>query len=90
MMLIFRLSWPHLLRPTGRRRCTRRAQERLGKAAAYGFGWGIGAIMFGYGVTMAGMSVGFATIMGINTAVGSLLPFLGEVATPIFSRQADR
>ncbi|MGC1784314.1 MAG: L-rhamnose/proton symporter RhaT [Acidobacteriaceae bacterium] len=46
------------------------------KGAAYGFGWGIGAIMFGYGVTMAGMSVGFATIMGINTAVGSFLPFL--------------
>lgn len=43
---------------------------------AYGCGWGIGAILFGYGVTMAGMSVGFATIMGINTAVGSLLPFL--------------
>ncbi len=43
---------------------------------AYGFGWGVGAILFGYGVTMAGMSVGFATIMGINTAVGSMLPFL--------------
>jgi L-rhamnose-H+ transport protein len=43
---------------------------------AYGFGWGVGAVLFGYGVTMAGMSVGFATIMGINTAVGSILPFL--------------
>ena len=42
----------------------------------YGFGWGVGAVLFGYGVTMAGMSVGFATIMGINTAVGSMLPFL--------------
>ena len=46
------------------------------RGAAYGFGWGVGAILFGYGVTMTGMSVGFATIMGINTAVGSLLPFL--------------
>lgn len=43
---------------------------------AYGFGWGIGAILFGYGVTLAGMSVGYATIMGINTAVGSILPFM--------------
>lgn len=43
---------------------------------AYGFGWGVGAILFGYGVTLAGMSLGFATIMGINTAVGSLLPIL--------------
>ena len=46
------------------------------KGAAYGFGWGVGSILFGYGVTTAGMSVGFATIMGINTAVGSVLPFL--------------
>ncbi len=46
------------------------------KGAAFGFGWGAGSVLFGYGVTMAGMSVGFATIMGINTAVGSLLPFL--------------
>jgi len=46
------------------------------RGAAFGFGWGIGAVLFGYGVTMAGMSVGFATIMGVNTAVGSLLPFL--------------
>ena len=43
---------------------------------AYGFGWGMGAILFGYGVTLAGMSVGYAAIMGINTAVGSILPFL--------------
>lgn len=44
--------------------------------AAYGFGWGVGAILYGYGVTLAGMSVGIATIFGINTAVGSILPFL--------------
>jgi hypothetical protein len=42
----------------------------------YGCGWGIGAILFGYGVTLAGMSVGFAIIMGINTAVGSILPLV--------------
>lgn len=53
---------------------------------AYGFGWGMGAILFGYGVTLAGMSVGYAAIMGINTAVGSILPFLvkspGDLLTP--------
>jgi L-rhamnose-H+ transport protein len=53
---------------------------------AYGFGWGVGAILFAYGVTLAGMSVGFAIIMGINTAVGSILPFVvksrAELLTP--------
>ena len=51
-------------------------QETVWAGAAYGFGWGIGSILFGYGVTLAGMSVGFAIIMGINTAVGSILPFI--------------
>jgi L-rhamnose-H+ transport protein len=51
----------------------------------YGFGWGVGAILFSYGVTMAGMSVGFATIMGINTAVGSILPFLVKSRSELFT-----
>lgn len=53
--------------------------------AAYGFGWGIGAILFGYGVTLAGMSVGFAIIMGINTAVGSILPFVVKSRGELFT-----
>ncbi|MGC8550937.1 MAG: L-rhamnose/proton symporter RhaT [Acidobacteriaceae bacterium] len=53
--------------------------------AAYGFGWGIGAILFGYGVTLAGMSVGFAIIMGINTAVGSVLPFVATSRAQLFT-----
>jgi L-rhamnose-H+ transport protein len=53
--------------------------------AAYGFGWGIGSILFGYGVTLAGMSVGFAIIMGINTAVGSILPFVVKSRTQLFT-----
>lgn len=53
--------------------------------AAYGLGWGIGAILFGYGVTMAGMSVGFAIIMGINTAVGSVLPLVVKSRAELFT-----
>ncbi len=61
-------DWPAALRAAG--------ETTVWAGAAYGFGWGVGAILFGYGVTMAGMSVGYAAIMGINTAVGSILPFL--------------
>lgn len=57
----------------------------LWAGAAYGFGWGIGAILFGYGVTLAGMSVGFAIIMGINTAVGSILPFIVRSRAQLFT-----
>jgi L-rhamnose-H+ transport protein len=53
--------------------------------AAYGFGWGIGAILFGYGITLAGLSVGSATIFGVSTAVGSILPFLVKSPADLFT-----
>lgn len=44
----------------------------------FGFAWGLGAITFGYSISMVGLSLGYAVIMGINTAVGSILPFLAQ------------
>lgn len=44
----------------------------------FGFAWGLGAITFGYGISIQGLSLGYAVIMGINTAVGSLLPLLAQ------------
>ncbi len=70
-------NWPEAVHAAGAR--------TVWAGIAYGFGWGIGAILFGYGVTLAGMSVGFATIMGINTAVGSLLPFVVKSRADIFT-----
>jgi L-rhamnose-H+ transport protein len=43
---------------------------------AFGFGWGMGAVTFALGVNAIGLSIGYATIMGISTAVGSLIPML--------------
>ncbi len=76
MMLILPLIMAALVMPNWLEAVHAAGAGAVWTGAAYGFGWGVGSILFGYGVTMAGMSVGFATIMGINTAVGSLLPFL--------------
>jgi L-rhamnose-H+ transport protein len=76
MMIILPLIMAEFVMPNGMQAVNAAGSSAVWIGAAYGFGWGIGAILFGYGVTLAGMSVGFATIMGINTAVGSLLPFL--------------
>lgn len=76
MMLILPLVMAAFVTPDWREAVRAAGMRTVWAGAAYGFGWGIGAILFGYGVTMAGMSVGYATIMGINTAVGSILPFL--------------
>lgn len=76
MMLILPLIVAEFVMPNWLQAVHSAGAGAVWTGAAYGFGWGVGAILFGYGVTLAGMSLGFATIMGINTAVGSLLPFL--------------
>jgi len=46
----------------------------LTKAFVVGLCWGIGAITFGMGVHYVGIALGFAIIMGLSVAVGSLVP----------------
>lgn len=43
---------------------------------AFGFVWGVGAILFGKGMDMLGMALGYPIIMGINASIGSLIPTL--------------
>ena len=42
----------------------------------FGLGWGIGAILFGKGMDILGMALGFPIIMGINAAAGTIIPAL--------------
>jgi L-rhamnose-H+ transport protein len=55
-------------------------------AVLFGFGWGVGSVLFGLGVSMLGMALGFAIILGLTAAVGSLIPLLllspDELFTP--------
>src|SRR5487761_1710794 len=70
MMLILPLIMAAFVTPTWMEAVHAAGARTVWTGAAYGFGWGIGAILFGYGVSLAGISVGYAIIMGINTAVG--------------------
>lgn len=85
MMLILPMGMATFLMPNWLEAMRATGAGAVFRGAAYGFGWGIGSILFGYGVTMAGMSVGFATIMGINTAVGSFLPLLLQSSAYLFT-----
>jgi L-rhamnose-H+ transport protein len=80
MMIVLPLLMAAIVLPSWTQAVRAAGPQTVWTGAAFGFGWGVGAVLFGYGVTMAGMSVGYATIMGINTAVGSILPFV--VASP--------
>ncbi len=51
-----------------------------------GAGWGFGAITFGLGVYMVGLSLGFSIIVGITAVSGSLIPMIirtpGDILKP--------
>ena len=45
-------------------------------AVAFGFLWGWGAVTFALGISSVGMSLGYATIMGLSIALGSIIPMI--------------
>jgi L-rhamnose-H+ transport protein len=50
------------------------SESTLLKVVLFGFAWGIGAILFGLGISRVGLALGFALILGITATFGSLLP----------------
>jgi L-rhamnose-H+ transport protein len=46
----------------------------LVKVLVFGLLWGVGATLFGLGISRVGMALGFALILGITASLGSLLP----------------
>jgi L-rhamnose-H+ transport protein len=52
----------------------------------FGFGWGVGSVLFGIGIRRVGVSLGFSIILGLTAALGSLVPMVvlapAELLTP--------
>src|SRR6202007_1425108 len=46
----------------------------LVKVLLFGILWGVGATLFGLGISRVGMALGFALILGVTASFGSLLP----------------
>ncbi len=42
----------------------------------FGFGWGIGSVLFGLGVDRMGLAVGYGLILGLIAPIGTFLPLL--------------
>ena len=51
----------------------------------FGLLWGCGMTCFGLGVTMLGISLGYAIMMGLSVAVGSVVPLLTQHTSQIFA-----
>jgi L-rhamnose-H+ transport protein len=53
----------------------------------FGFGWGLGCLTFGLGVDYLGLSLGFAIILGLTAAIGTLVPLLVLAPEKLMSAQ---
>ena len=42
----------------------------------WGLGWGLGGLLFGLGVNYVGLALGFAIVIGLTAAIGTLIPLL--------------
>jgi L-rhamnose-H+ transport protein len=75
-LLIFPLGTAALTLPSLFQIYLQSNAQALLSAALFGFGWGIGSVLFGIGVSRLGMSLGFSIILGVTAALGSLVPML--------------
>jgi L-rhamnose-H+ transport protein len=48
----------------------------LWAALGFGAGWGIGSILFGIGITLVGMSLGYALVVSLTAVNGALIPLI--------------
>jgi L-rhamnose-H+ transport protein len=60
-------------------------RQELVVLACFGVCWGVGAILFGLGMDMIGLTLGYPLIMGLNASVGTLVPLLRLYGTSMFA-----
>jgi L-rhamnose-H+ transport protein len=59
----------------------------LAKVLAFGFGWGIGSVLFGLGVSRMGLAVGYGIILGLIAPIGTFLPLIVLHSERLWSAQ---
>ncbi|HZQ20535.1 MAG TPA: L-rhamnose/proton symporter RhaT [Terriglobales bacterium] len=60
-------------------------QQELVVLCGFGLCWGLGAILFGMGMDMIGLTLGYPLIMGLNASVGTFVPLLRLCGTSMFA-----
>jgi L-rhamnose-H+ transport protein len=59
----------------------------VARTALFGAGWGVGSVLFGLGVARVGMALGFAIIISVTAAVGSVAPMAIQQPEKLASTQ---
>ena len=63
------------------------SRATLLQIALFGLAWGVGSTLFGVGISRVGLALGFAIILGITAAFGSLLPLAVLHPQQLFDRR---
>ncbi len=74
-MLLFPLAWALLVVPDLFSIIAAAPASAIWIGMLFGFLWGIGGIMFGKSIPYIGISLTYGIVMGVCSAVGSLIPF---------------
>jgi L-rhamnose-H+ transport protein len=64
------------------------SRDSLAQVMLYGAGWGIGAVLFGLGITRVGMGLGLGITVSLTTANGALLPLARKNSQLLLSAEA--
>jgi L-rhamnose-H+ transport protein len=59
----------------------------LAQVLLFGFGWGVGSVLFGLGVSRMGLSVGYGIILGLIAPIGTFLPLVVLHPERLWTRQ---
>lgn len=86
-MLLFPVIWAYLAVPDLFGVISEAPSGAIFKAMLFGFLWGIGGLLFGYCVANIGVSLTYGIVMGLASAVGSLIPLFqieNAISNPAF------
>lgn len=84
-MLVFNWAAAIILLPSPRAVYNLVPRHDLLMLVLFGIAWGVGAILFGLGMDKLGLSLGYPIIMGLNAAVGTVLPLVSLVGTRLLA-----
>lgn len=73
-MVLLPLAWALAVVPELASTIAASPADAVAKGMLFGFLWGVGGILFGLSVTYVGMSLTYGVVMGLASAVGSLVP----------------
>jgi L-rhamnose-H+ transport protein len=58
----------------------------LERTLLFGLGWGLAVVTFGLGCELLGLAIGYAVILGLGAAIGSLVPLIGQHREQLWRR----